>query len=160
MCEYCGCQALASIDELTREHDLVVSLISQVRSASAASDIPRMAELARRIAAVLGPHTQVEEYGLFPAMEADFPGHIAVLRDEHRRVEAVLEEASSGIPADPAWPGRLTGTLGMLRQHILKEQDGVFPAALASLATSDWEVIEKVRARAGSGLAQPAASQP
>jgi hypothetical protein len=45
----------------------------------------------------------------------------------------------------------------MLRQHILKEQDGVFPAALANLATSDWETIEKVRAQAGSVLSQPAA---
>lgn len=57
MCEYCGCQALATIDELTREHDLVGGLISQARSARAAPDIPRLAQLARRIAGVLGPHT-------------------------------------------------------------------------------------------------------
>ena len=154
MCEYCGCQALATIDELTREHDLVVGLISAVRSASAASDVPRMAELARSIADVLGPHTQVEEDGLFPVMAADFPDHIAVLRAEHRQVEAVLAEASAGLPADPGWPARLTDALGLLRQHILKEQDGVFPAALATLTTSDWEAIEKVRAEAGSRLSR------
>ena len=147
MCEYCGCQALTAIDELTREHDLVVRLISQVRSAAVASDTPRMAELARGITAVLGPHTQVEEDGLFPVLEADFPEHLAVLRAEHRSVEAV--------PADPDWPGRLTETLSMLREHILAEQDGVFPAAQASLATSDWEAIEEVRAQAGSILFQP-----
>ncbi len=152
MCEYCGCQAIATIDELTREHDLVVGLISAVRSASAGSDVPRMAELARSIAVVLGPHTQVEEDGLFPVMAADFPEHIAVLRAEHRHVEAVLAEASAGPPADPGWPARLADVLGLLRQHILKEQDGVFPAALATLTTSDWEAIEKVRAEAGSGL--------
>ena len=45
----------------------------------------------------------------------------------------------------------------MMRQHILKEQDGVFPAARASLATSDWEAIEKVRAQAGPVLSQPPA---
>ena len=158
MCEYCGCQALTAIDELTREHDLVVRLISQVRSAAAASDTPRMAELARGITAVLGPHTQVEEDGLFPVLEADFPEHLAVLRAEHRSVEAVLDEASAGTPADPDWPGRLTETLSMLREHILAEQDGVFPAALASLATSDWEAIEEVRAEAGSILFQPRVS--
>ena len=27
MCEYCGCQAVRTIDELTREHDHVVSAI-------------------------------------------------------------------------------------------------------------------------------------
>ena len=154
MCEYCGCQALATIDELTREHDLVVGLISKVRSAAAASDVPRMAELARSIADVLGPHTQVEENGLFPVMAVDFPGHIAALTAEHRQIEAVLAEAATGPPADPGWPARLTGTLSLLRQHILNEQDGVFPAALATLTTADWEAIEKVRAGAGSRAAR------
>jgi hypothetical protein len=66
MCEYCGCQALPPIDELTREHELVLSLISQVGSARADGDLPRMADLAQQIAVVLGPHTLVEEQGLFP----------------------------------------------------------------------------------------------
>ena len=88
MCEYCGCQALIPIDELTREHELVLSLISQVRPARAAGDLPRMADLAQRIAAVLGPHTQVEEQGLFPALAAEFPDQIAVLEAGHRRTGA------------------------------------------------------------------------
>ena len=155
MCEYCGCQALTAIDELTREHDLVVRLISQVRSAAVASDTPRMAELARGITAVLGPHTQVEEDGLFPVLEADFPEHLAVLRAEHRSVEAVLDEASAGTPADPDWPDRLTEALSLLREHILQEQDGVVPAALANLATSRWEAIEDVPGKAGFMLSQP-----
>jgi hemerythrin-like domain-containing protein len=114
-----------------------------------------MARLARRISAVLRPHTQVEEDGLFPVMAADFPEHIVALTAEHRSVEAVLDEASAGTPTEENWPSHLTGALDMLRQHILKEQDGVFPAALANLATPDWEAIEKVRAQAGSVLPQP-----
>ena len=152
MCEYCGCQALATIDELTREHDLVAGLLSDARTACADADIPRMAELARQVADVLGPHTQVEEHGLFPALASDFPDQIAALEAEHRRVEAVLGEASSGTPADPAWPAQLAETLQLLREHILKEQDGVFPAALAGLGTADWEAVEAVRARVGSLL--------
>jgi hypothetical protein len=66
MCEYCGCQAVTAIDDLTREHDLVVNLIGKVRAAHAAADTARMAELARQITSVLGPHTHVEEHGLFP----------------------------------------------------------------------------------------------
>lgn len=155
MCEYCGCQALAPIDELTREHDLVLDLISQVRSARANADLPRIADLARRIAVVLGPHTMVEEQGLFPALASEFPGHIAVLEAEHRRIDAVLTEAAIGLPDDPAWPGRLAEALAVLRAHIFKEQDGVFPAALASLRAADWEVVEAARARAGSLLRIP-----
>ena len=142
MCEYCGCQAVTAIGELTREHDLVVNLIGAVRAAHRAGDVGRMAELARQIAAVLGPHTAVEERGLFPALAADFPEQIAALEAEHRHVEAVLAEA----PGDPSWPRRLLDTLELLREHILKEQDGVFPAALATLGTADWEEVDAVRA--------------
>lgn len=150
MCEYCGCQALTPIEELTREHELVLSLISEVRAARADGDVLRMADLARQVAAVLGPHTQVEEHGLFPVLAPDFPGQIAILQAEHRCIDAVLGEASAGLPGDPGWPERLTRTLAVLREHIFKEQDGVFPAALASLRTSDWETVEAARAQAGS----------
>lgn len=157
MCEYCGCQALETIDELTQEHERVVTLISRVRDARRDGAIARMAELAREITSVLGPHTQVEEHGLFPPMAAEFPEQIAGLEAEHRRIESVLAEADGPFLTDPGWPDRLIDTLGLLREHILKEQDGVFPAALATLDTDDWEVVEKARAEAGSGLPRPGA---
>jgi hemerythrin-like domain-containing protein len=156
MCEYCGCQALPAIDELTREHDMVVGLISRVRGAHLTHDVAELAVLARAIATVLAPHTVVEEQGLFPALAADFPDQVAVLHAEHRRIEAVLGEASAGIPADPSWPDRLVETADLLREHILKEQDGVFPAALAGLSPEQWEAVDAVRLRVGSEL--PSAS--
>lgn len=152
MCEYCGCQAVTTIGELTREHDLVVDLIGDARTAHTAGDVDTMVAVAGRIAAVLGPHTEVEEYGLFPALAGDFPDHVAGLEAEHRRIEAVLGEAADGTPADPGWPLRLLDILNLLRTHILKEQDGVFPAALAGLSTDEWEAVEKVRARVGTLL--------
>jgi hypothetical protein len=57
------------------------------------------------------------------------------------------------VPDDPAWPDRLAAMLAVLREHNFKEQDGVFPAALAGLRTEDWEAVEAARARAGSLLA-------
>ncbi|MER6526801.1 hemerythrin domain-containing protein [Streptomyces sp. NPDC001508] len=158
MCEYCGCQSLKPIDELTREHDEVVRLISHLRTAHQEGGVARMAEIAREIARVLGPHTEVEEHGLFPALAGDFPDQIAALEAEHRRIEVVLAEAADGVtPADPTWPDRLMEAMAMLRDHILKEQDGVFPAALANLSTEEWEAVEATRARAGSTLPQPTA---
>lgn len=162
MCEYCGCQALASIDELTREHEQVLALISDVRAARRTGDVARQAELACRIAAVLRPHTYVEEQGLFPALAGDFPGHIASLEAEHRLIEAPLAEAVRGAadgaqPADPAWPERLGGALDLLREHIFKEQDGVFPAALATLRTTDWEAVDAARLTAAAFRAAQAA---
>ncbi|MEU3979296.1 hemerythrin domain-containing protein [Streptomyces sp. NPDC026672] len=155
MCEYCGCQALESIDELTQEHERVVTLISRARDARRDGDLAAMAGAAREIAAVLAPHTLVEEYGLFPALADDFPDQMAQLEGEHREIEAVLAESAHGTPADPGWPGRLEETLGLLREHILKEQDGVFPAALANLTTEQWEAVEILRARVGSHPREP-----
>ena len=150
VCEYCGCQSLAAIDELTREHDAVVNLIGEVRAAHAAADTDGMADLARRITAVLGPHTEVEERGLFPLLAEEFPDQVAALEAEHGVIEAVLGRATAGTPTDPAWPDLFLRTLDMLRDHILKEQDGVFPAALISLSGTDWDTVDAVRTRVGS----------
>ncbi len=113
----------------------------------------RMAEVARQIAVALGPHTEVEEQGLFAALAGDFPEQIAALTDEHRRMADVLGEAATQTPVDPSWPRRLIDELAMLREHILAEQDGVFPAALAHLSAEAWEAVEAVRARVGSAVA-------
>jgi len=150
MCEYCGCQQIAVIGELTREHDAVVALISQVKSSLADQHLEEVVASCRQISCVLAPHTVVEEQGLFPEMEDEFPDHIEVLRSEHREIENVLGEATGRVPDDPTWPDRLLGTLRLLREHILKEQDGVFPAALAALDADQWERIESVRAQFGS----------
>jgi hemerythrin-like domain-containing protein len=152
MCDDCGCQALTVIAELTSEHDAVVAMIAEARTAAGRGDVASAAAMARRIASALGPHTAVEEQGLFPALAGDFAEHVAGLVDEHRRVEAVLAEAVVGTPADPGWPGRLIDVLHLLRDHILKEQDGAFPAALTTLRPSDWERVEAVRERVGRSV--------
>lgn len=156
MCEYCGCQDVPAIGELTREHDRVVDLIGEARTAHRDGDLARMAHLARRIADLLAPHTIVEEQGLFPALEADFPEQLAALRREHRGIEAVLSEAPDAPCWDLGWATRLLSALDLLRWHILKEQDGVFPAALATLRTADWEAMDAVRDRVGSKLPRAA----
>ncbi|MGN6244415.1 MAG: hemerythrin domain-containing protein [Motilibacteraceae bacterium] len=155
MCEYCGCQAVEAIEVLTAEHDAVVNLIGTARTAAQQGDVATAAATARDIAAVLAPHTVVEEEGLFPALaeeSEDHAGHIEQLRAEHRSIEAVLAEAVDapaplGVPLDPAWPARLLDALELLRDHILKEQDGAFPAALATLGPDQWARVDAVRAR-------------
>jgi hemerythrin-like domain-containing protein len=145
MCEYCGCQALTVIDELTREHDAVINLFADVRAAVAEGRTDKAAEIARAMAAILGPHTMVEEKGLFPFLAEEFPEQVSTLEHEHREIEAVLAEAAVHVPHDPTWPGRLLEAIALLRDHILKEQDGAFPAALTTLTGDDWETIESLR---------------
>ena len=147
MCEYCGCQQIAVLGELTREHEAVVGLISRIRSSLADQNLDDVAGYCRQISSILMAHTVVEEQGLFPEMADEFPDHIEALRSEHREIENVLAEAAGGTPDDPTWPDRLPRALFLLREHILKEQDGVFPAALAALDADQWERIEAVRAQ-------------
>lgn len=150
MCEYCGCQQITTIAELTREHDATVELVGRIQTALRGQNLEDVASRCQQILDILAPHTMVEEEGLFPEMADAFPDHIAVLRSEHREVEKVLGEAADGLPDDPSWPDRLTEVLQLLREHILKEQDGVFPAALAELDSDQWERIEALRAQVNS----------
>ena len=83
-------------------------------------------------------------------MVEDFGDHVAGLVAEHRHIEQVLAESAECTPGDPFWPRRLEQALVMLREHIIKEQDGVFPAALATLSAEQWDQVDA--ARAGTSL--------
>jgi hemerythrin-like domain-containing protein len=152
VCEYCGCQDIAAIAELTREHDAVVAEIAHVRVAVREGDVDGAAVVARRISAILRPHTAVEEHGLFPHLAHDFPDHIAVLQREHSEIETVLAEAASPTPPGLGWLPRLLEAMERLRDHILKEQDGLFPASLSVLDEAGWASVDAARTLAGSAL--------
>jgi hemerythrin-like domain-containing protein len=121
--------------------------VGQIQTALRGQHLENVATRCQQILDILAPHTVVEEDGLFPEMADDFPDHIAVLCSEHREIEKVLGAAADGLPDDPTWPDQLMKVLHLLREHILKEQDGVFPAALAALDSDQWERIEALRAQ-------------
>lgn len=150
MCEYCGCQEIEAIRQLTEEHDAVVAAISHIRTALDRNQLDAAAHGCRQASVLLQPHMVVEEEGLFPLVAGQFPSHVESLLAEHVAVESVLAEAADDTPADPSWPHRLTEALDLLRAHILKEQDGVFPAALSTLDAAGWDAVDAVRARVGS----------
>lgn len=151
MCEYCGCQSLRSIELLTAEHDAALDHVRAVEQAAAAHD-PVAARLACvALGAVLEPHNRVEEEALFPAMEEEFGDHVLGLLAEHTLVHNALELLTDGPPA-AGWAAGLTAAMRVLREHILREQDGVFPAALSTLRPADWDRMDDVRTRVGSVL--------
>jgi hemerythrin-like domain-containing protein len=152
MCEYCGCQALSVIELLTREHDRALDHVRAVEHAAGESDRTAARSACTDLRALLLPHERVEEEGLFPALSADFPDQMAALVHDHRQLEDVLVGVLSDEPLPPDWSARLTEAMGVLREHILKEQDGAFPAALSTLSASSWENAERVRSRVGSAL--------
>jgi hemerythrin-like domain-containing protein len=152
MCEYCGCQAVTAIDLLTREHDRALDHVRAAEQAARREDAASARQACALLRALLGPHNVVEEQSLFPALEAEFPEQMVELRHEHRLVEGVVDEIAEGAQLAPDWPVRLKGAMSLLRRHILKEQDGVFPAAMSTLHVSDWTRVDETRAQVGTTL--------
>jgi hemerythrin-like domain-containing protein len=147
MCEYCGCQSLEVIAELTDEHDQLRNLGRELTDAGQAGDRARAATLAQDMLAVLRPHTAVEEVGLFPALADDFPEQMSDLLDDHRRIEVALGRIAGGT--DDNWAAVAVTAVADLFEHIIKEQDGVFPAALSTLTPIQWDQVAAARGRAG-----------
>jgi len=158
VCQNCGCQSVRAVDELTREHDAVLGLVRLAAAAARNGDRAAAALTASQLLELLAPHTAVEEEGLFPAVAREHPGHIQVLVGEHARIEGVLGDIARGSTGT-GWSTQLDEVLQLLREHIAKEQDGVFPAAVISLSGEDWAVVDAVRARVGSPLTTGAAAQ-
>lgn len=144
VCEYCGCQDVDVIAELTAEHDRLRNLGHDLAKAANVGDLVAARPLAAAMLEILEPHTAVEEDGLFPALATDFGAQLDQLVAEHRSIDAALTDVARGTPA-ASWRATTQLALAHLFDHILKEQDGVFPAALATLDPNDWERIATVR---------------
>ena len=146
MCEYCGCQQIEALGELTREHEEIREL---AREAVDAGTADAAVAAVQQLLAALAPHNRVEEDGLFAAMAAQFPEHTDSLRAEHQEIGDLI----TAFLTDPADRTPLYRALDMLFEHILREQDGLFPAALAYLGPAEWDEIDRVRARSrGAGF--------
>jgi hemerythrin-like domain-containing protein len=68
MYEYCGCQNVEVIAELTAEHDELRNLGHDLAKAANDGDLAAAQPIAAAMRDLLGPHTEVEERGLFPAL--------------------------------------------------------------------------------------------
>jgi hypothetical protein len=144
MCEYCGCDAIPAIAELTAEHDAIREVAWSARKAASAGDRPAARVAVACVVALLEPHTRIEEIGLFPALAGEFGQHTESLVAEHRALETGFAEICGSRP-ERGWEKRLTRTLDILFEHILREQDGLFPAALSVLTPEQWDAIDDVR---------------
>jgi hemerythrin-like domain-containing protein len=144
MCEYCGCQQLDVIAQLTDEHERLRNVGRTLSDAVNRRDLAAAQPIARQMLELLAPHTRLEEQGLFPELAGDFGDQLADLEHEH----VLIEGALGALAADPppaTWTARTHGALALLFDHILKEQDGVFPAALATVTTDGWERVGRIR---------------
>lgn len=160
MCEYCGCQQVPAIAALTAEHDELRALARDAAAAARSGDRPAATALASRLLELLRPHTEIEEQALFPAMAGEFAEHVASLQDDHRRIEDTLTAIADPTDTSENWTRELHAALAELFTHILREQDGLFPATLSVLTPADWDRLDEIRDQVIGQLSGKVATRP
>ncbi|MBP6997934.1 MAG: hemerythrin domain-containing protein [Phycicoccus sp.] len=137
MCSYCGCRANTVIARYSAEHDEIINAMGVLRRAASAGDRDGAGAAASHLAGLLDPHTASEERYLFAELrqDAEFTEHVAGLCAEHREIDAALARVIEG---DLAAAGMLED---ILRRHIDKEENGLFPAAVIALDGPAWERV-------------------
>lgn len=139
MCSYCGCESIEVIGRFMAEHEQIINATGDLRRAVAAGDPDAVDVTRAAVARLLWPHTTAEEVGLFHVMARDevYAAHIATLCQEHQSLDALLGTIIAG---DEATMWRFEE---MLREHIDKEDNGLFPAAAIALDGDDWVEVHQ-----------------
>jgi hemerythrin-like domain-containing protein len=137
MCTYCGCRANTVIARYSAEHDAIVNAMGTLRRAASASDVEASSTATTELGGLLDPHTASEERSLFAELrlDAEFADHVDALCSEHREIDALLARVGTGDhSAAPALES-------LLRRHIDKEENGLFPASVIALDGPAWERV-------------------
>lgn len=137
MCDYCDCRSHPQIAVLAEDHERALAVTAAIRRALAADDPATAAGLIGELAATLPPHFDREERGVFERLRRSGIGddYVARFDAEHTELGALLQSSPS---ADVA--ARL---VGLLEDHILREETDMFPAAHQVLAPGDWDAIDE-----------------
>lgn len=119
------------------EHIEIINATGVLRRAVERGAVEEVRTAAHLLAALLTPHTRAEEVGLFSVMSRDdeFAEHVARLCEEHSSLDARLGEI-----ADGEW-GAMGGFERALRDHIDREENGLFPAAAIAFAGPEWTEV-------------------
>jgi hypothetical protein len=139
MCSYCGCRAITMIGRLSTEHVEIINATGALRRVALDGDGDAMTTAVAALAALLDPHTTGEEQGLFAELRLnqEFAEHVDALCAEHREIDTRLARVASGDHAE------VDALENLLRRHIDKEENGIFPAAAVELDGDAWDRIQE-----------------
>ena len=137
MCGYCGCESVDVIGRFMREHVDIINATGDLRRAAEADDPARVHAAATTLRGLLDPHTMAEETGLFAVLAEDleFTDHVHGLCGEHLTLAQLLDRIEAG--SHDLFPDFEQ----LLRNHIDREENGLFPAAAIAFAGPEWERV-------------------
>jgi iron-sulfur cluster repair protein YtfE (RIC family) len=129
---------MSLIRDYIAEHERVTNLGGDAVRAIDAGDLAKARRCVDAMALGLDSHWKGEENGLFAVMARDeeYADYIAPLVQEHRELADFLAGVDLSRTEDQE---RLRHEVIELDEHISKEEDGLFPAALTSLSGRDWD---------------------
>lgn len=134
MCDYCDCRFRPLIAALGEDHARISTLSARLRARAEAGDRAGAAVVAADLAAVLDPHSRLEESGLYVELEA-IGFDAADLHAEHLRVDEAVAAAAAGTADLP----EVIDALDALTRHIRMEEYDLFPAAHQLLDHQAWD---------------------
>lgn len=139
MCSYCGCDSIEVIGRFMAEHVEIINATGELRAAVRSNEPDAVAAARAVVAGMLWPHTTAEESGLFRVMAQDevYADHIAGLCAEHESLDTLLAAIT---PGDADAMARFEDAL---REHIDKEDNGLFPAAAIALDGPQWVEVHE-----------------
>lgn len=142
MCHYCGCRDMPLIRDYIAEHERATNMGGDAVRAIDRGELVEARALLDAMGTELRSHWQGEEEGLFTVMGRDelFAEHISPLVREHRELEELLRTVDLSEPVDQE---RVRSAVVELREHIAKEEDGLFPASLIALSGDEWDASMK-----------------
>jgi iron-sulfur cluster repair protein YtfE (RIC family) len=138
MCHYCGCRDMPLIRDLIAEHEQALDCADDIVRALDRRELPAATDLLGHMHALLSPHWEGEENGVFAVMaarEEQYADYVRPLIAEHRELAQLLASVDVSS-ADGEQAVRVA--FQELRDHIRREEDGLFPASLTALAGDDW----------------------
>lgn len=139
MCNYCGCQDQTLIRDFYAEHNATRDLADAARRSIDAGDLETARERIRQLLVDLESHWAGEENGLFAVMvehyPEDFADYIHPLVEEHRALSAFLRGLDVG---DPEHQRAYADQVRELYEHMLREEDSLFPASVVTFTGADW----------------------
>ncbi|WP_240474407.1 hemerythrin domain-containing protein [Intrasporangium chromatireducens] len=119
------------------EHEDLVNFTGDLYRARESGDPAAVARALEQLDGLLHPHTHAEERGLFTVLRRnpEFTDHVDGLCAEHTGLEAMAQEIRNG-DFDV-----VDEFIDALREHMDKEDNGLFPAAAIELEGPDWEEV-------------------
>jgi hemerythrin-like domain-containing protein len=144
VCDHCGCAKIAPIAELMSEHRTMLEFAGEVRAALSRGDQETARTQFRALVDVLGRHSAKEERGVLAAVRhsGEYVDYVAALEEDHALIAEAVQASGS---EDDEWPRQVIEFLDDITHHFEREEQGLFPGALAALDAEEWETVERAR---------------